>query len=106
MNIRTPLEARMQIERKYGNGPTNAFLLSVSLVLVFAGLPPRNPASAQQAITPENHQATATAEQETGVKGILATITQSRSTNTLGYRIVIHNDGSATAEIGSARSAF
>ena len=96
----------MQIERKYGNGPTNAFLLSVPLVLVFAGLPPRNPAAAQQAITSENHQATATAEQETGVKGILATITQSRSTNTLGYRIVIHNDGSATAEIGGASSAL
>jgi hypothetical protein len=96
----------MQIEKKSGNGPTNAFLLSVPLVLVFAGLLPSNPAAAQQAITPENHQATATAEQETGVKGILATITQSRSTNTLGYRIVIYNDGSATAEIGGASSAL
>ena len=96
----------MQIEKKYGNGLTNAFLPSVPLVLVFAGLLPSNPAAAQQAITPENHQATATAEQETGVKGILATITQSRSTNTLGYRIVIYDDGSATAEIGGARSAL
>jgi len=96
----------MQIEKEYGNEPTNAFLLSVPLVLVFAGLLPSNPAAAQQAITPENHQATATAEQETGVKGILATITQSRSTNTLGYRIVIYNDGSATAEIGGASSAL
>ncbi len=96
----------MQIEKKYGNGPPNAFLLSVPLVLVFAGLLPSNPASAQQAITPENHQATATAEQETGVNGILATITQSRSTNTLGYRIVIHVDGSAVAEIGGASSAL
>jgi hypothetical protein len=94
----------MQIEKKYGNGPTNAFLLSVPLVLVFAGLLPSNPAAAQQAITPQNHQATA--EQETGVKAILATITQSRSTNTLGYRIVIYNDGSATAEIGGASSAL
>jgi len=96
----------MQIEKKYGNGLTNAFLPSVPLVLVFAGLLPSNPAAAQQAITPENHQATATAEQETSVKGILATITQSRSTNTLGYRIVIYSDGSATAEIGGARSAL
>jgi hypothetical protein len=96
----------MQIEKEYGNEPTNAFLLSVPLVLVFAGLLPSNPAAAQQAITPENHQATATAEQETGVKGILATITQSRSTNTLGYRIVIYNDGRATAEIGGASSAL
>jgi hypothetical protein len=96
----------MQIEKKYGNGLTNAFLLSVPLVLVFAGLLPKNPSAAQQAITPENHQATATAEQETGLKGILATITQSRSTNTLGYRIVISNDGSATAEIRGASSAL
>ena len=65
----------MQIEKKYGNGPPNAFLLSVPLVLVFAGLLQSNPAAAQQAITPENHQATATTEQETGVNGILATIT-------------------------------
>jgi len=52
----------------------------------------------------DNNQATVTAEQETkqGVEGILATITQSRSTNTRGYRVVIHNDGSATAEIGGA----
>jgi hypothetical protein len=96
----------MQIEKKYGNGLTNAFLLSVPLVLVFAGLLPSNPATAQQTITPENRQATATSEQETGVKGVLATITQSRSTNTLGYRIVIFNDGSATAEIGGASSAL
>ncbi|MGB7281011.1 MAG: hypothetical protein WBE13_02020 [Candidatus Acidiferrum sp.] len=48
----------------------------------------------------------ATAKQETGDTGILATITQSRSTNTLGYRIVIHVDGSATAEIGGANSAL
>jgi len=73
---------------------------------VFAGLLPNNPAAAQQAITPENHQGTATAEQETGVKGILATVTQSRSTNTLGYRIVIYDDGSAIAEIGGAISAL
>ena len=33
------------------------------------------------------------------VEGILATITQSRSTNTRGYKVVIHDDGSATAEI-------
>jgi hypothetical protein len=96
----------MQIEKKYGNGPTNAFLLPVPLVLVFAGLLPSNAASAPRAIMSENHQATAMAEQETGAKGILATITQSRSTNTLGYRIVINNDGSATAEIGGASSAL
>ena len=30
----------------------------------------------------------------------LATITQSRSTNTPAYKVVIHNDGSATEEIG------
>jgi len=100
------VEARIQIEKKYGTGPANAFLQSVPLVLVFAGLLPSSPAAGQQAITPENRQVTATAQQETGAKGILATITQSRSTNTLGYRILIYNDGSATAEIAGASSAL
>jgi hypothetical protein len=95
----------MQIENKYRNGPTNAALLSiVPLIFSFAGLLPGNFLSAQQAITPQNHQAKTTADQETkqGVEGILATITQSRSTNTRGYQVLIHNDGSATAEIGAA----
>ena len=85
------------------------FLLSVlPLVLMFAGLLPNNPAAAQQANTPENRQATATAEQEIkqSVEGILATITQSRSTNTRGYKVVIRDDGSATAEIGGASLAL
>ncbi len=95
----------MHIEKKYGSGPTNAVLLSiVLLIFVFAGLLPGNVSSAQQATTPENHQAKPTANQETkqGVEGILATITQSRSTNTRGYQVVINNDGSATAEISGA----
>jgi hypothetical protein len=95
----------MQIEKKSGNGPMDPFLLSVlPLLLAFAELLPSNPIAAQQTITPENNQATATAEQETkqGVEGILATITQSRSTNTRGYKVVVRNDGSATAEIGGA----
>jgi hypothetical protein len=96
----------MQIEKKYGKGVTNTFLLSTPLVLVFAGLLQCNTAAAQQATPPENTQATATAEQKTGVKGILATVTQSRSTNTLGYRIVIYDDGSTIAEIGGAISAL
>lgn len=100
------VEARIQIEKKYGTGPAIAFLQSVPLVLVFAGLLPSSPAAGQQAVTPENRKVTATADQETGAKGILATITQSRSTNTLGYRILIYNDGSATAEIGDASSAL
>jgi hypothetical protein len=101
----TKVEARIQIEKKYGTGPANAFLLSVPLVLMFAGLLPSSPAAGQQAITPENRQVTATVEQETGAKGILATITQSRSTNTLGYTVLIYNDGSATAEIAGASFA-
>ena len=100
------VEARIQIEKKYGTGTANAFLLSVPLVLVFAGFFPGTTAAGQQASTPENRQVTATAGQETGAKGILATITQSRSTNTLGYRIVIYNDGSATAEIAGAGSGL
>jgi len=90
----------MQIEKKYGDRPTYAVLL---FVLAFAGSLPSKPVAAQQAITPE-HQAMATAGQETeqGAGGILATITQSGSTNTRGYKVVIHNDGSAIADISGA----
>jgi hypothetical protein len=72
---------------------------------VFTVLLTTIPAAGQQAIAPENRQVTATEKQETDVKGILATITQSRSTNTLGYRILIYDDGSATAEIAGSSPA-
>jgi hypothetical protein len=100
------VEARIQMEKKYRTGSANTFLQSVALVLAFAGLLPSSPAAGQQPITAENRQVTATAERETGAKAILATITQSRSTNTLGYRILIRNDGSATAEIAGGSSAL
>ena len=79
---------------------------TIPLALTFAGLLQSIPAAAQQATTPAS-QATATAGQETkqGVEGILATIIQSGSTNTRAYRVVIHNDGSATAEISGASFA-
>ncbi len=38
-----------------------------------------------------------------GVEGILATITQSRSTNTRRHKVVIGDDGSATAETDRER---
>ena len=102
----TIVEARIQLEKNFGTGRANAFLQSLPLVLLFAGLLPSTPAAGQQVSTAENGQVTATTEQETGAKGILATITQSRSTNTLGYRILIYNDGSATAEIAGASSGL
>ena len=76
---------------------------SFSWALVVAGLLQGNFATTPQAITPEG-QATAAAEPEMkqGVEGNLATIIQSRSTNTRAYQVVIHNDGSATAEISGA----
>ena len=77
------------------------------LALAFAGLLQSNPAAPQRAVPPTS-QATATAGQETkpDVEGTLATIIQSRSTNTRAYKVVIHNDGSATAEISGASSDF
>jgi hypothetical protein len=53
-------------------------------------------------------QAAATAGQETrqgvnqGAEDVLAVISQSRSTNSRGYTVTIHNDGGATAEIEGA----
>jgi hypothetical protein len=74
------------------------FILALVLIL------PSNSSGAQRPIRSEDHQATATTEQEMkqGVESILAIITQSGSTNSRGYKVVIHNDGSATAEIGGA----
>jgi hypothetical protein len=80
-------------------------LFGLPLVLTFAGLLPSSPAAAQGAIMPAYDQAAAAREQEIrqGVAGILATITQSASTNTRGYKVVIRTDGSATAEIGGTK---
>ena len=81
-------------------------LCVLPFVLALAGLCPHTAAPSQQAAPPANHQATATAEQEVtkSVEGILVTISQSRSTNTRGYKVVIRDDGSATAEIDGAGS--
>lgn len=75
--------------------------------LAFAALLQSSLAAPQQAIPPTG-QATATAGQEMkrGVEGELATILQSRSTNSRAYKVVILDDGSATAEIGGAGPNF
>lgn len=72
------------------------------IALTFAGLPQSNPA-APRPVSPDG-PATPVARQKTdhGVEGNLATILQSGSTNTRAYKVVIHNDGSATAEISGA----
>jgi hypothetical protein len=59
---------------------------------------PISSAAAQQPVTPPS-QATATPGQQTkaAVAEDLATIIQSGSTNTRGYNVGIHNDGSATS---------
>jgi hypothetical protein len=74
---------------------------------VVTGLLQSNFATTPQAITPAG-QATAASGPEVKQKaeGNLATIIQSRSTNTRAYKVVIHNDGSATAEISGASFAF
>ncbi len=78
------------------------------ILLGLAGMLPPVAATAHQANTPESYQATGTAEgqRKQSVEGVLATITQSRSTNTSGYKVVIRDDGSATAEIGGASLAL
>jgi len=72
------------------------------IAVTFAGLSQSNPA-APRPVTPDG-QAMPAAGQETehGVEGNLATILQSGSTNTRSYKVVIRNDGSATAEISGA----
>jgi hypothetical protein len=77
-------------------------VISLPLVIAFTGSLQNSPAAAPQPTT-QQRPATPTTGQETkqGVEGDLATIIQSRSTNTRGYTVVIRNDGSATAEISS-----
>ena len=90
------------------NFPVLAGLVrTFSWALAVAGLLQSSCAAAPQA-TPSEGQSTATPGQEMkqGVEGDLATIVKSRSTNTRGYELVIHQDGSATAEISGATVAF
>lgn len=73
-------------------------LALAGLLQVTPGTAHLAPAGAGRSGIPAGQQMTKNAE------GVLAVITQSRSTNTLGYRLSIHNDGSAVAEIGAAGS--
>jgi len=80
--------------------PTRRWLFGLGLhlatlnLIASAGLLPSSPVALQRSTA---SQATAAADQETkpGVGGDLATIIQSGSTNTIGYNLVIHSDGSA-----------
>jgi hypothetical protein len=96
------------VKRNTGAELRNALPMSIlALVLAFVELLPNSP-GAQQAIRSEDRQPTPTTKQEMkqGVESILAVLTQSGSTNSRGYKVVIHNDGSATAEIGGTSFAF
>ena len=94
--------------QRFYNFPVLAGLVrTFSWALAVAGLLQGSCAATPQATTPEG-QSTAAPGQEMkqGVEGNLATIVKSRSTNTRGYELVIHNDGSATAEISGATVAL
>jgi len=73
------------------------------MLLAFAGLFPVGVGAAQQAVTPDSRKDSAAQEKEMtqGAPTILATVIQSRSTNSRGYKLVIFDDGSATAKIGA-----
>jgi hypothetical protein len=84
-------------------GLVRAFLLALAL----GGLLASSLAAPLRAILPASPgRAMAGQEMKQSIEGDLATIIQSGSANTRGYKVVIHNDGSATAEINGARSAF
>lgn len=74
-------------------------------VLVVAGLLQSTLPSAPQTSAPDSQATSKTGpEARHGVEGNLATILQSGSTNTRAYKVVIHYDGSATAETSGASS--
>jgi hypothetical protein len=76
----------------------------VALALAFSGLLESSVANSQQTIASQtSSQPTAGQEMKEGMEENLATIMQSRSTNSRGYKVAIHNDGSATVEIDAFR---
>lgn len=75
-----------------------------SLFIVLAGLPHGSPGAGAQANASENKTTEAQQRGEQGAEGGLATIIQSGSTNALPYKVIIRDDGSATAEIGVTSS--
>jgi hypothetical protein len=81
------------------------FHLATLNLLASAGLLPCSPRASQRASA---SPATAAADQETkpGVGGDSATITQSGSTNTVGYNLVIHSDGSAAVMTSGSTHAL
>jgi hypothetical protein len=70
--------------------------------LLFTG---GTPAIRQQAAQPTQPKSVGCHELQHASPGVLATIIRSPSTNTRGYKLVIHDDGSNTAEIGGVRFA-
>jgi hypothetical protein len=73
-----------------------------SLFVVLAGLP--HGGAGVQAIAPENKSTGAQQHAKQDTESGLATIIQSGSTNTLPYKLIIRDDGSATTEIGGTGS--
>jgi len=75
-----------------------SFLIALTLAWL-----PQNPPAAP--VAPESQvPAMSGHEVKSEAKDDLATILQSGSTNTRAYKVVIHHDGSATAEISGATS--
>jgi hypothetical protein len=85
----------MHVGNKYGRGRINVLVPPLLLfILAVAGPFPSNPAFARQPVAPQN-----------SANRILATISQSGSTNSLGFKVVIRDDGSAAAEIAGTGAA-
>jgi hypothetical protein len=75
-----------------------------SLFAVLASLLHDSPRAGAQTIAPENQSTVAQQHAKQGAEGGLVTIIQTGSTNTLPYKVLIRDDGSATAEIGGTSS--
>jgi len=94
--------------RRFYNPAMFAGLARICLLAVALASSLQNePASAQQADSTERQgssRAMARHEMDQAIDQNLAMIAQSRSTNSPGYKLVIHNDGSATADIDAFRA--
>jgi hypothetical protein len=74
------------------------------LFVALAALPRGGPGAGVQANVPENKTTEGQQQAKQDAEGGLATIIQSGSTNSLAYKVIIREDGSATAEIGGTNS--
>jgi pyruvate/2-oxoglutarate dehydrogenase complex dihydrolipoamide acyltransferase (E2) component len=115
-NLRQPQTGEFLILRSHKLGLVAVWAIVLAALLQNAAVAQEQPPAAGSAQTPNTQPGSEPNEKQPasesgrrikrGGKVILATIIQSRSTNTRGYKVEIHDDGSATVKIDASRPAL